>query len=218
MDFRSLIPSSGLRRSSASRAADASTGALDSLRAFGSLRHLGWLAQRELPRLGWRGGVGIVLVLAALGTWFGVLRPMERETAELREQVADLRMRLKAGGGDIKTVGSPRGDSLETFYAFFPTIETLPDWVGQLHTAAARNGLTLESGEYQLVVPKDARLMRYQITLPIRASYPQLRGFVAEVLDKIPAAGVEDVAIRRENIASPVLDVRLKLTVWLGGG
>ena len=51
----------------------------------------------------------------------------------------------------------------------------------------------------------------------IKGTYPQLRGFVAEVLEKVPAAGLEDVVIKREAIGVPTLDAQLRFVVYLGG-
>lgn len=181
-----------------------------------ALTTFGWLLRREAARLGWRGIVGIVLIVAAIGFWLAALRPMQEQGQVLREQVSELRARLRAGGESTAPVQT-RSGQLDAFYGFFPRIDTLPDWIGRIHVAAARNGLVLETGEYQLERQKDARLARYQITLPVKGTYPQLRGFVAEVLEKVPAAGLEDVVIKREAIGVPMLDAQLRFVVYLGG-
>ena len=92
------------------------------------------------------------------------------------------------------------------------------DWLGEVHLAAARHGLVLETGEYRLQHPPGARLARYELELPLKGTYPQLRAFLADVLKKIPAAAVDDVVIRRETVASPQLDAKVRLFVYLGGG
>lgn len=181
-----------------------------------ALSSIGWLVRREAARLGWRGVVGIVLIIGAVGFWLLALRPMRQQGQVLHEQVTELRTRLRAGGEASAPVAT-RSGQLDAFYGFFPRVDTLPDWIGRVHVAAARNGLVLETGEYQLEHGKDARLARYQITLPIKGTYPQLRGFVAEVLEKVPAAGLEDVVIKREAIGVPTLDAQLRFVVYLGG-
>jgi Tfp pilus assembly protein PilO len=153
-----------------------------------------------------------------LGLWLAVLRPTALETESLREEVADLRARLRSSGEHGAVPIPTDAAQLENFYAFFPRVESLPDWLGHIHTAAARNGLVLESGEYRLVRPRDARLVRYQVMLPVRGTYPQLRGFVAEVLEQVPAAGLEDLVIKRDAIGNPELDVRLKFVIHLAEG
>lgn len=178
-----------------------------------------WTLRRQASRLGWRGLAGIALLVFSLGFFFATVTPAKSRIDSLRGEVDDLRGRLKsAGENGITGVAPTRTSQLENFYAFFPTVQSLPDWLGQMHTAAARNGLALETAEYQLQRQKGSRLARYQITLPVKGTYPQLRGFVADLLEKVPAAALEDIVIKREAIGNPVLEARLKVTIFLGAG
>lgn len=177
-----------------------------------------WVARREASRLGWSGLAGIALLVFALGMALSALWPAQREVVSLRSEFADLRTRLRATGGAEGGRASPtRQAQLETFYAFFPAPETLPDWIGQVHNAALRSGLVLEKGDYQLQRPPGGRLARYQMQLPVKGSYPQLRAFIAEVLQKVPAAAIEDVLVKRETIGAPMLEARVRISLYLGG-
>lgn len=182
-----------------------------------ALTSLRWLGRREASRLRWRGIAGVALIVFAAGFVLSTLLPAQQRIEALRADVADLRARLKSGG-ESANVPPPRATQLENFYAFFPQVESLPDWVGRVHTAAARNELALESGDYVLERRKGARLVEYQITLPVRGSYAQIRGFVAEVLEKVPAAALDDIVVKRENIGVPALEARIRFVVYLSGG
>lgn len=179
-----------------------------------ALTSLRWMARREASRLQWRGMAGIALIVLAAGFALSALLPAQQRIEALRADVSDLRARLKSGG-ESANVPVARATQLENFYAFFPAVESLPDWVGHVHTTAARNGLVLDSGDYLLERRKGARLAQYQITLPVRGSYSQIRGFVAEVLDKVPAAALDDIVVKRENIGAPALEARLRFVVYL---
>jgi Tfp pilus assembly protein PilO len=181
-----------------------------------ALTSLRWIVRREASRLRARGISGLALLVVAAGIAFAMLLPAQRRLEQLRSDVGSLRAQLKASG-DNASVPPPRATQLETFYAFFPNVESLPDWVGRVHTAAARNDLVLESGDYLLERRKGARLAEYQVTLPVRGSYAQIRGFVAEVLDKVPAAALDDIVIKRENIGAPALEARIRFIVYLSG-
>lgn len=182
-----------------------------------ALTSLRWMARREASRLQWRGIAGIALIVLAAGFALSTLLPAQRRIEALRADVSDLRARLKSGG-ESANVPVARETQVENFYAFFPAVESLPDWVGSIHTAAARNGLALESGDYLLERRKGARLAEYQITLPVRGGYAQIRSFVAEVLDKVPAAALDDIVVKRENIGAPALEARLRFIVYLSAG
>lgn len=184
-----------------------------------ALSSVRWVARRELSRLTWRGLAGAALLIFALGFAVSSLLPAQRHAAQLKSDVGELRSRLRAvgdGPGGAAVI-APRATQLENFYAFFPHVDTLPDWIGRIHTAAARNGLILESGDYLLERRKEQRLVQYQITLPVRGSYGQIRGFVAEVLEKVPAAALEDVVMKRESIAAPALEARIRWVIYLAG-
>jgi Tfp pilus assembly protein PilO len=184
-----------------------------------ALSSVRWVARRELSRLTWRGLAGAALLIFALGFAVSSLLPAQRHAAQLKSDVGELRSRLRAVGDGPAgaAVVAPRATQLENFYAFFPHVDTLPDWIGRIHTAAARNGLILESGDYLLERRKEQRLVQYQITLPVRGSYGQIRGFVAEVLEKVPAAALEDVVMKRESIAAPALEARIRWVIYLAG-
>ncbi len=181
--------------------------------------HASWWLRREASRLGWRGIAGIALLVLAAALVVFVLRPAQREADELRAEVAQVRAALRAGTG--ATAGAAVLPSkivqLETYYAFFPDVSTLPDWLGEVHLAARRHGLALDSGQYQLQHPAGARLARYELDLPLRGTYPQLRAFLAEVLTKVPAASVEEVLVRRDSVANREMEARVRFAIHLGG-
>lgn len=177
-----------------------------------------WRLRREVSRLGWSGLAGIALLVIAIALALATLWPAQREISALRAEVAALRGKLRASvSGEGPSVNPSRQAQLETFYGFFPQPESLPDWIGQVHNAALRSGLVLEKGDYQLQRPPGGRLARYQIQLPVTGTYPQLRAFVAEVLKKVPAAAIEDVAVKRESIGAPRLEARVRISLYLGG-
>lgn len=179
-----------------------------------------WVLRREGARLRWRGLIGVALIALAIGLALGVLRPAADRTDALEADVAALRARLKSAGegGHSPSVAPTRAAQLANFYAFFPVPATLPDSVGQIHNAAQRAGLVLESGEYQMQHVPSERLVRYQVRLPVRGTYPQLRAFVAEVLSKVPSASLDDVLVKREGIGAPELDAKFTFTLFFGGG
>nr|MCU0870657.1 hypothetical protein [Burkholderiales bacterium] len=151
-------------------------------------------------------------------TWW----PAHRRADDAQAQVAELRARLRAAG-PVLAPGTPEAlardaTPLDTFHAWFPPTSSLPEWIGRLHTAARRNGLALDASQYRLQVTRGARLARYEITLPMRGTYPQLRGFVAEALAKIPAAALEEAQFKRDAVAAPGLEAQLRFALYLDLG
>src|SRR5690606_26120732 len=97
----------------------------------------------------------------------------------------------RSGAADPGARAQTPRSQLSTFYSFFPSTSELPDLLSRMQRAARDNGLTLERGEYRLIRDAGFALSRYQITYPLRGSYAQVRGFVKDVLDAVPAAALE---------------------------
>ena len=169
----------------------------------------------EVDRLGRSGVVGIALAGFAAAFYFSAVAPAEERRAGLRAEAERLRERLQMGGTATGAKGTP-AEQLAMFYAFFPPPQSSPDWLGKIHAAARAKGLVLRSGEYKLERSPDQRLARYQITLPVAGSYAQIRGFIGQVLADVPAAALEEITLRRENVSNPTLEARIRLTLYLG--
>ena len=80
---------------------------------------------------------------------------------------------------------------------------------------AARHGLTLEQGEYRTTVDRNARLVAYQVNLPVKGNYTAIWQFAMDVLRAVPHASLDDVAFRRDAIGEAGVDARLRLTFYL---
>jgi hypothetical protein len=175
-----------------------------------------WRTRNWLEEIGWPGITGLALCVfsAVLAATAIPARVAELDTlqAEVDELQARYLMTGSARGGTVST----REDQLQDFYGFFPPLATLPDWMERIYAAAEKNGVALETGEYRLVQERGWRLARYQLTLPVKGSYRQVRGFVAQVLTEVPASALDEIGFRRDAAASDRIDVRLRLTLYLG--
>ncbi|MFO7190256.1 MAG: hypothetical protein DIU74_011270 [Pseudomonadota bacterium] len=169
---------------------------------------------RPLTAIGRAGIAGVALLAGAAAFYLVAGVPLRAEVLALRAEVADARARLT---GRL-TPAERRDLQLSSFYSYFPQKDSTPLWLGKIYGAAKETGVTLASGEYELQRTKDMRLARYRISLPAQGSYDQVRRFIAAVLQEVPAAALEDVSLRREDIGSPELEARLRLTLYMDTG
>jgi hypothetical protein len=155
-------------------------------------------------RLGRVGLFGLALTAAALLADFLVLRPMESEWSSLaeRNQLAALALPARSSTGPSAKVD-------------LPVAEAAGEALRQLFKAAARNGLTLDQGDYTLSSEKEGDLHHYQITLPVSGSYPSLRAFIAQALNDNPALALNHMAMERGVIEDVNLDSDLRFTLFL---
>ena len=87
--------------------------------------------------------------------------------------------------------------------------------IDRIYALAAQEHITLARGEYALGVDPKTHLARYQILLPVRGSYPQLRRFVHALLGQLPAVVVEDLELQRKKIGDTDLNGRIRMTLYL---
>lgn len=155
--------------------------------------------------------IGSVLIAAVALVYATIVVPLYEETSALRTEIADTRARISGRVSPAEM----RGEALSSFYSYFPRADSAPLWLGKIYDAAAQSGITLTSGEYEFQRTDGTRLGRYRISLPAHGSYEQIRRFIATVLHEVPAASLDDISLRREDIASPDVEARLRLTLYM---
>jgi len=161
-----------------------------------------------LGKLGAAGVLGLGVLLFCLPFYFSALRPAERELDAKR--AASERSRLP---GPARPIGlDSRAEQLEHFYALFPPVERLGNELERLYGLARASGLDLLQGEYR-VEKRPTGLIAYRITLPVRGSYSQVRGFAGSVLAKMPVASIDGVRFERKKSADAQLDAQFRITV-----
>jgi len=84
-----------------------------------------------------------------------------------------------------------------------------------LFDLAAKSNLTLSQGEYKSAYDKASGVSTYQIVLPVKGPYGAVWRFAMEALRAMPFAALDEVAFRRDTIADPTVEARLRLTLYL---
>jgi hypothetical protein len=172
----------------------------------------------QASRLGVIGKTGLGLIVVSAIYFFSALLPQESDLQRLKERAETLQMQEHAKQNPGETEGGKKlsGDqALQVFYDFFPRIDSSPFWIRELVQLAKKQGVELNSSEYRLVSDGDARLARYEMILPVKGRYPQIRAFMSEALEAVPAMAISAIAMKRENIASDRLEVRLEINLYL---
>ncbi|MDO9271493.1 MAG: hypothetical protein Q7T94_00555 [Rugosibacter sp.] len=168
----------------------------------------------QFYRHGWPAAAGLVLIVSAI-IWqlFGA-PTLKAQTIALHTQQVELRKQLAQQSKPQETSRS----RLDALYASLPVASGTLAAVKTIHQAAAANGVKLAHGEYRLVRDTGTPLLRYQITLPARASYPQLRAWLAEIMNALPSTALDEINFRRDDVGSPSVESRMRLTLFLKVG
>jgi len=163
--------------------------------------------ERALRRLGAPGVLAIGIALACAGFYVQALAPLEAQATAQRAALERLRLRTP-----YQPVSSGREQDLRRFYGLFPSAAQLGEQVEQLHRLARRSGLELSQGEYRLERRAEG-LWAYRVTLPVRGSYAQLRGFLSAVLAEMPVVSLDALRFERKKPLDTQLEAQLRLTV-----
>ncbi len=172
---------------------------------------LNWHIRNSLRRLGWVGIVGVGLWILVLTYYFSVARPANIRLDELKVQAASLDRFTHASSNKKESAA----EQLVAFHEFFPKSNRSPELLAKIYAVAARQGVSLKEGEYRLARDHSGNLLRYEINLPVRAEYFQIRNFLGQVLTEIPNASLDNVSFQRRRIVDPVVDSQIKLTVFM---
>lgn len=80
--------------------------------------------------------------------------------------------------------------------------------------AKAKN-ISLAQSEIQTIKEGHGGLQQLQVTLPVRTGYLEMRQFIQEILRQLNGVSVDQISIKRENVALGQLEARIKLSLWI---
>lgn len=165
---------------------------------------------KALRRLGRPGVVAIGIALFAAMGWLSAVAPLESRRESAEKRLAELQSAARPG-----THARGQGDTgLERFYAFFRG-HSAADRLEAVHALAREAGLQLKQGSYRFSAGQGERLARYEMTLPVRGSYAQIRRFLARLLNEVPVASLDQVAFEKKRADDPHVEAQLRLTVFV---
>jgi Tfp pilus assembly protein PilO len=175
-----------------------------------------WTVRSWRRLLGWPGvlGVGVLAIFPAF--YFSAIQPAQARLEAAHRSTILLNERIERAATALQ--GSPRtpAEQLAEFYRAFPAEKSSPQWLDKIAAAAQSRGLSLDHGEYKATRDKSGKLVRYQMLLPLKGDYPQIRQFLAALPAEAPVVALESVQFERQKVSDPVIEARIKLVLYLG--
>ena len=169
----------------------------------------------NIRALGWPGLAGAGLLLATLILALAGTLPADQELQLARQRAAQAAsIQARVDSGETVIPQTPEAQQA-AFYRDFPAQDEVTRWVERIYDAAAAERLSLARGEYVLTPVKDTRLNRYQISLPVRGDYGQIRRFLAAAQAAVPKLGLDDLDLQRQEIGEAQVDARIRLSLYL---
>ena len=178
--------------------------------ALHALNRLGRWVQ---VRLGAAGVLGIALLLAA-GVGLAFATSAHRETEWLSARTEQARSRI-AQLGTTRTEEHSPAEQLARFQQWFPLADQSTADLRVIFTAAQAAHVELARGEYSVrPVEGSGGLERFDVILPVKEHYAPVKAFVADVLNKLPHASLDELRVERPGSAADQLDSRVHFTLF----
>ena len=182
-----------------------------------------WLLGRFAKRLGAWGLLGVVIILASSIFYVVNFLPTSERLLQAQNELLNKLEDTKKNGREnsqkqTSAQAAPAQTSAQEiaeFYKQFPAGASLPIWLRLINTTALKQHLVLNRGDYKLTQTKQGQLQRYEIVLPVSGSYVQIRQFIADVLQQLPALALSDLQLKRDNVMSPTVEARLVFVLFL---
>ncbi|WP_411885183.1 hypothetical protein [Polaromonas sp. YR568] len=180
------------------------------------LPRLVWNAREVRRIIGLPGAVGAAMLAAALLFYAVAVLPVAAESAALAREITALEAARQAAPADgTREKPSDPVRQLAEFYRFFPKSSQAPDDLAKLHELAAVHQVQLDQGTYRLVRDRVGKLLMYEIALPVKGDYPQLRKFMSQALTEIPYLSLDSVSFQRQKASDTTLESQIKFTLFL---
>ena len=178
-----------------------------------ALHSLNRLAHWVQFRLGAAGVVGIGLLLAAaMGLAFAARAHRETEWLSSRTEAARARA---AQTGAARAEEHTPAEQLARFQQWFPLADQSTSDLRIIFTAAQSAHVELARGEYSLrPIDGSGGLERFDVILPVKEHYAPVKTFVAEVLNKLPHASLDELRVERPGSAAEQLESRVHFTLF----
>jgi DNA-binding XRE family transcriptional regulator len=167
------------------------------------------IAVRQYLGIGGLIGIGVLLMSAV---YFGIT--IQAAKTELKLQQAKL-VGLQSELDQYPPVKARSYvEQIQAFRAGFPLASTTEATIGQLIEAGQKAGVAFENGKYEPQSKCAVDLVCYQVSMPIKASYLQIKRLLAEVTNTLPNAHLVSISLRRNSPEEPLLEASLSIVLY----
>lgn len=138
------------------------------------------------------------------------LRPQKVEMFSLLSQLSSLNSPKKI------ILEPPKNESnLLNFYEQLGDYGHAEQQIKTLHAIAESYGLKIKKAQYKYTFSVEGQFYNYQIILPIKGSYSDIRMFVEEFLSTFPFASLDQINFKRDNSSEELVEAKIQFSLFL---
>lgn len=170
-----------------------------------------WMA-RKLGRLGQLGLVGL---LGAVLYYYFMIIPATKQLEETREALQDANSVQQTDIAKAPENPLSGAEKLAVFKGHFPDNDAINLTWQSIASAQEKFGLVVDQSDYETSPQPEAGLLRYRLRIPLRATYPKVKGFLAEIVEANANLALESVSFERKSSDSLLVDAEVGLVVFV---
>lgn len=179
------------------------------------MNKLRWYFIMFKRQLGWAGLLGLIGLLYGAIFYFTTAIPTQSSLIATHQALLEAKSEQFADVSQVAVITQSPIERLQNFDSSFPNAESINGTWGRISKLLEKSGLIVEHSIYESSPEKHAGLLRYHLNMPVKAAYPQIRDFLAEVIQAIPNAALENVSFKRESVDSPIVDANISLVLYV---
>ena len=174
------------------------------MKTFDMNRAKAWFSYVGL-RLGRCGVAGLSLLFGCVVVI--AIQLMRSQGDTLSQRIDQARADLKGAATAAKPVATA-----QSFLAQLPAAEQVPQFIEGVHRLAQSIGVQIERAEYRAPTLAYGQVLRSQVVLPLTGSYPDITGWLGQVLSQHPSAAIDELSLQRESTAGDPVRARVVLS------
>jgi len=163
--------------------------------------------------IGWVGGIGLAMLVAAAILSLTLLLPAREESMELSNETQQLERKLATARPSAQPLASLQ-QQMDEFLSSLPGQDQINAQLTSLHEIAARNHLVLRNGEYRTTSARGGSIGRLQITVRAQGSYTDVRRLLQQLPAALPALSVSRLTLGRQKPSETALETNIEFALF----
>lgn len=164
-------------------------------------------------RLGRMGAWGLLLVLIAILSYFSLNLPQKARFVE-----ADAAFLKATRTRQLTSDATPKEQQPTTdithFFAQFPLSMHKEDTLKTIISIAQKNKLPLDAGTYHTTTKDAGQVVIYEINLPLKGTYPQIKQWLAQTLNAMQNMALTTFVLKQTTSDSNMIEAEVGLTAY----
>lgn len=160
--------------------------------------------------IGLPGVIGLGLLFFAASFHFSALAPAWAERERLQSEERKLVLPEQLSPAPVIAAG---GEAPAPPGKLPPPAEVL-ELFDRLQAVGETNAVTVERATYNVIRHDRDATLQYEITLPLRGGYPNLKTFLRESLELAPSASLDSLSLQRAKASDAALEASVRLSYF----